>query len=374
MGRQLIGGLFLSAGFLFLSAVSLIRGEWIGAATGAIGLAWGLSVLPLVQAEDVVMDLWDHSRGLLVPRRRSPVLMRSLAIAIAGSLIFAACPGVCLASDPASSVSFEGPQAQAEFSSKASNGYSIFFEIDRGKASLTAHSDEGTVIYEGEGSLVDGRIHFGLGKLGRINVRFKPDGSVDYLRPPKSCRGREQAVRSGAFVGSIKFRGESGYTRLNARRVFGTVASPRSWKCPDTPVRFPGSAADLPVALGAFAPHGHVVFVAIGRPEVLPLRFFAAGTSERQGALRVKRSVLVEGKPVSFDFSGNLGSARVSPPKPFAGTASFKRNADGSTEWLGTLSVALPGVGSIALTGPAFTAKLEWLRSVQEFSELLGLS
>lgn len=315
----------------------------------------------------------DHSLSLSVSRRGFLVLARRL-ILIAGSLIFVACPGVCFASHPASSVSLEGPEAQAEFSRKASNGYSILFEVNRGMASLTARSDEGTVIYSGRGSLVDGRIQFGLGKLGRISARFKPDGSIDRLRPPKSCKGREQVVRSGAFVGSIKFRGESGYTRLNAHRVHGTMASPRSWKCPATPDRHSGNAASLPAALSAFTPHNRVVFVAIGGSEELPFRFFIAGTSERQGALRVNRSVLVEGGPRSFDALGDLSSATVIPPKPFAGTASFKRNADGSTEWSGTLSVALPGVESTALTGPTFTANLAKPRTEQEFSELFGLS
>lgn len=300
--------------------------------------------------------------------------MRRLIIPIAGLLIFAACPGVCFASDSASSVSLEGPEAQAEFSRKASNGYSIFFEINRGKASLTARGDEGTVIYRGNGSLVDGRIQFSLGKLGKINARFKPDGSVDRIRPPKSCKGREQAVRRGAFVGSIKFRGENDYTRLNAHRVYGTMASPRSWRCPDTPDRHLGNAADLPAVLGASTPHGRTVFIAIDGSELLPFRLFLAGTSERQEALRISRSALVEGKPASFDVLGDLSSATVSPPRPFAGTASFKRNADGSTEWLGTLSVALPGIESTALIGPTFTADLAKPRTEEEFSELFGLS
>jgi hypothetical protein len=316
----------------------------------------------------------DHSLSLSIPRRRLPVLARRLTIPIAGLLIFVACPGVCFASDPASSVSFDGPEAQAEFSRKASNGYSILFEINRGKASLTARSNEGAVIYSGKGSLVDGRVQFGLGKLGRISARFKPDGSVDRLRPPKFCKGREQVVRSGAFIGSIKFRGESGYTRLNVHRISGTMASPRSWKCPDTPDRLSGNSASLPAVLSAFTPHSHVLFVAIDGSELLPFQFFIARRSERQGALRINRSVLAEGEPVSFNASGNLSSATVSPPKPFSGTASFKRNEDGSTEWLGTLSVALPGVESTALTGPTFTAKLAKPRTEQEFSELFGLS
>lgn len=300
--------------------------------------------------------------------------MRCLTVAIAGLLIFAACPDVCFASDPPSSVGVEEPEAQAEFSAKASNGYSISFEINRGKASLTARSDEGTATYSGKGSLAGGRIQFGLGKLGRISARFKPDGRVRRLQPPKSCKGREQVVRSGAWIGSIKFRGESGYTRLNAHRVSGTMASPRSWKCPDRPDRHLGNAASLPVVLGAFTPHSQVVFVAIGGSELLSFQFFIAGTSERYGALRINRSALVEGKPASFDASEDLSSATVSPPKPFAGTASFKRNADGSTEWSGTLSVALPGVEGTALTGPTFTAKLAKPRTEQEFSELLGVS
>jgi len=152
------------------------------------------------------------------------------------------------------------------------------------------------------------------------------------------------------------------------------MASLRSWKCPDTPGKLSGNAASLPAVLSAFTPRSRVLFVAIGSSELFPFRFFIARRSERQGALRINRSVLVEGEPVSFNASGNLSSATVSPPKPFAGTASFKRNADGLTEWLGTLSVALPGVESTALTGPTFTANLAKPRSEQEFSELFGLS
>jgi len=126
--------------------------------------------------------------------------------------------------------------------------------------------------------------------------------------------------------------------------------------------------------LGAFTPHSHVVFAAIGGSELLPTGFFLAGTSERHGALRINRSALAEGKPATFDVLDDLSSATVSPPKPFAGTATFKRNADGSTEWFGTLSVALPGVESTALTGPTFTANLTKPRTQQEFSELFGLS
>jgi hypothetical protein len=42
MGRQLKARLFLAACFLILLAASLIRGEFVLAATGAIGLAWAL--------------------------------------------------------------------------------------------------------------------------------------------------------------------------------------------------------------------------------------------------------------------------------------------------------------------------------------------
>jgi hypothetical protein len=228
------------------------------------------------------------------------------------------------------------------------------------------------VIYSGSSSLVDGRIRFGLGKLGRINLRFKPDGTLDHLRPPKACKGREQVVRNGTFVGSIRFRGERDYTHVSSHRVYGTVAAPRSWKCPDASGGQVENATGAPI-LGAYAPHGRVVFAAIGGSEKSPVRIFVAGTSERQGRLRIKRSILAEGKPTSFEALTDLSSATAAPPKPFAGTASFVRTADGSTEWSGTLSVALPGAQSTALTGSAFKADLARPRTAEEFSELFGL-
>lgn len=272
-----------------------------------------------------------------------------------------------------SDVSFEGPQPQIEFSHATKNGYQIFFEANRGKASLTAQGHAGTVIYSGKTSLVGGRVRFSLGKLGAVNIRFEPDGSVERLRPPKSCHGREQEVRSGTFVGSIRFRGERGYTKLNSHRAHGAMAELRSWKCPDASDRHPQNAAGFPV-LAAYTPGDRSVFAAIGGSPQLPIRFFVAGTLEQVGALRIQRSILTEGTRTSFEASDDLGSATVAPPKPFFGTASFVREADGTTEWSGALGVALPGAPNIALTGPAFKADLAKPRTAEEFSELLGMS
>jgi hypothetical protein len=266
----------------------------------------------------------------------------------------------------------EVPQPQIKFSRMASNGYSMFFEANRGRASLRLQGDAGGVVYDGKSSLVGGRIRFGLGKLGRIDVRFEPDGSVDRLRPDKSCRGREQVIRRGTFVGSIRFRGENGYTQLRSHRVHGAMAEPRSWNCPNASDRRSENASGVS-ALVAHTPHNRVFFMAIGGPEEVPLRFFVAGTSERVGALRIGRSVLVQGMPASFEALGDLSSATIGPPKPFSGTASYVHNIDGSTEWSGTLSVALPGAESTALTGPEFEADLAKPRTAKEFSELLGL-
>lgn len=270
-----------------------------------------------------------------------------------------------------SDVSVEGPQPQIKFSQRASNGYLVSFEANRGRASLQAQGEAGGVLYSGKASLVDGRMRFDLGKLGRIDVRFEPDGSVDRLRPPKSCKGREQVVRSGAFVGSIRFRGENGYTRLSSHRARGTMAERRSWKCPNDSDGSRNAAGAQ--VLFARTPHSRVIFVAIGGPEQVPFRFFVAGTSEQVGALHIERSVLVEGMPSSFEGLGDLSSATVGPPRPFSGAASFVRNADGSTEWSGTLSVALPGIRRTALTGPTFKADLASPRTAEEFSELLEL-
>jgi hypothetical protein len=48
----------------------------------------------------------------------------------------------------------------------------------------------------------------------------------------------------------------------------------------------------------------------------------------------------------------------VTPPAPFAGSASFKKAGHGPSAWTGDLSAPLPGMGDVPLTGETFEVKI----------------
>jgi hypothetical protein len=218
---------------LAVAGVAVILAELFIWEPESFGMSRNVTGATFRLLDDRAMSIYpDHSLGLSVPRRRLLVLVRRLIIPIAGLFIFVACPGVCFGSDPVSSVSFNGPKAQAELSRKASNGYSILFEVNRGKASLTARSDEGTVIYSGKGSLVNGRIHFGLGKLGRINAdSSRMDRLIAYghLSPVKAVSrwsGVEPLSGRSNFVARVVTRDS---TRIECTAVWLLRAHGNVW-------------------------------------------------------------------------------------------------------------------------------------------------
>ena len=87
-----------------------------------------------------------------------------------------------------------------------------------------------------------------------------------------------------------------------------------------------------------------------------PVRF-GASIRERRGDLKIDRSV-GHGCPRTFDFDVPSGKARVRPPRPFAGTATYRRPPGGRPRWRGDLSVDFPGRSDIRLTGPGTRASL----------------
>jgi hypothetical protein len=271
--------------------------------------------------------------------------------------------------------------ARAEFSSKATNGYIVSVEGRGRQVALTAAGHGGRATYSVRGRASTRQVKGRFGKFGRIALRFEPRGKSRQIKPPKHCKGRSRIRTEGDFVGTIRFRGERGYTRLTRKRVRGSTLTPSGWRCKArrgdsrsiSDVDFPQPGLGVP-ALGAFTPNGRVVFTALGfgDPKVLDLSFFLAGTKEHRGVVRIARFALVEARSRAFAVQPDLAGATVRPPKPFSGTASFARDASDSTSWTGTLAVALPGAGTVPLTGTGFAADLAKPKTFAEYAALLG--
>jgi hypothetical protein len=254
--------------------------------------------------------------------------------------------------------------ASASFSLRADNGYRISVERTRGHVSLYAlHSGKSffaSTSYSVRAKASPQRIDARFGRFGRVSVRLKTERMKKGKLEPQ-CKGKPETVRFGVFVGTIRFRGEGGYTSVDARHAEGRLSTGEKFKCvfPNLRPGF-GSAAhasrQVPPSL-AVSQGRHRFFnaeVASGKKRSA---IFSAGSFERRGHTSIFRDVFAEAPPASFVFASDLSSATVQPPLPFQGEASFQRESSGPF-WSGSLSVDFPGREDVQLAGPRFIAHL----------------
>jgi hypothetical protein len=264
-----------------------------------------------------------------------------------------------------------GGEAPVEFSAKASNGYSIEVEGSGRRVTLSAGGPSGTAVYIAPGRVAHGRIVTGFGKLGRIDVKFKPSRRRKVEAPPRGCKGKPHVTRWGVFVGTIRFAGERGFTRLNVSRARGRTHFAPGWKCKrgrggsgkngsGSQPSVPGESSEDALVLeivnrqtGVEA--GAFTFRPPGKKSDTA---FIAGLEERRGRMQVVRFAFKSAGERTFSFDESLSGATIAPPSPFAGTATFQRNPGGEPTLSGSLSVALPGTARIPLVGAGYRARL----------------
>lgn len=216
------------------------------------------------------------------------------------------------------------------------------------------------------------RIDARFGKLGRISVRFEPDGPPEAESEPAGpgCKGRHRSTsQAGRFVGTIRFRGERGFTTVRQSAVKATVFhSPRvvCKRPPEGKVSEP-EADDKATSISAVTrgnPEGPA-FTAYAVPAGGGFDAdgpnFSASVTDQRPSMTVTHSTSAGGGPDTFAVTP-LGAvpatATVVPPFPFEGSATLTKSPGGATTWLGDLKVELPGLGTVALAGPSFAARL----------------
>ena len=74
--------------------------------------------------------------------------------------------------------------------------------------------------------------------------------------------------------------------------------------------------------------------------------------------MKIERSALAFGRDQSFLFDEGLGSATLSPPYPFSGSATFLRGPDGMSSWTGQLRVDFLGASNRSLANDTFSTRL----------------
>jgi hypothetical protein len=264
----------------------------------------------------------------------------------------------------------------AEFTLHGSNGYRITVAAEPegrpGDILLSAESHAGNVQYSAPAVVSGSTIKARFGKLGRVSVRFDPSGRKRNVKVPKKCmKGRPSVVTSrlGAFVGTIEFRGEHGYTRVSAHSARGGIGDPLAnvpqklqcdfressaeHKLELESVGLDGSPPGAGISFDAFRLFGnfsHLIRPGDSVPPPGGWYLFLALSSEKVGPMSILRTAGALGESRDFVFDSALTTATIAPPRPFTGSGYFLRNADGSTSWTGSLAVPLPGLGTVGLT------------------------
>lgn len=228
------------------------------------------------------------------------------------------------------------------------------------------------VEYAVDGAVSETAVEARFGELGEISVEFTPTRTINTTGPPKRCSGKPWTTKSGFFSGTISFRGERGYVEIEAKRTKGTVEVSPNWHCPyGAPSSSPRDAAargfeelepegDL-ASLSAQAgdPRRGFVALAVRDPEEGNYTAFGAVIVERREGMRIVRGAAATARTGTFRFDHERGTATVSPPWPFQGSASFRRDPRGPDRWRGSLRVPLLGTRVLALTGADFSAGLK---------------
>ena len=258
-----------------------------------------------------------------------------------------------------------------KFELPASNGYKMTVAGYDATAVITAAKsgrshDRAWSTYIARGKVSPTAIDASFGALGHVDTRFHPSGGVTYGTRHKHCIGADRyMIQSGVFVGSVRFRGEGGYTSAKVHRVQGKVVTPRVLKCLDSffeefeRIRHHKPPAKKPkvTRLSAFMRSG-LTAVLFGASERGGEAGYLAEVEQTIGSLGVFRGVFLHGSPATFAFDSALSFAGVTPPSPFSGSGSFQREPTGAKVWNGSLAVSFPGAPNVPLADPRFKTQL----------------
>lgn len=227
-------------------------------------------------------------------------------------------------------------------------------------------------------TLARGVIRARLGSLGRVSLRFRPNGRVRKGRL-HGCKGRAPFAEYGTFVGHVSFRGERNYLDVSFSRGEGEIVhsfrlrcgkgqaldlgpkSLREYATPGFSLSFSPSHGTISLLYASARNHDRSIWIrAAHREGSPPGAEVQLGTVESGSGMAIGRVAFVEGAPGTLLTSlpgVHPATATLAPPAPFFGEAGYLEESATSHSWSGTLGFDLPGL-TLPLTGPGFYTSL----------------
>jgi hypothetical protein len=239
-----------------------------------------------------------------------------------------------------------GPYPSTGFRLQASNGYRIFVVGLPGRTAarhdivgLRAETDGAFSTYIVRGNVTSKTIKAQIGGLGTIDMSFHRTRGIHHVRP--RCAKHPYKVKAGVWRGSIDFTGESGYTTVSA-----TEAKPTWLYGPASCGSVRGSTTGA--WLNNSGRDTHFEAYQNGGPGTrTDFNATVYHSSKRMG---IVREVWTHGPADAFTYNGKLTKARVTPPAPFSGSATYRRSGRyGKGTMNGDLSATFPGGSTASL-------------------------
>jgi hypothetical protein len=269
-----------------------------------------------------------------------------------------------------------------------SDGYSMFLrgyghrriELDLGTEDVA--EPYVTMTYTTKGKVTRHGIDADFGRFGRIELNFagSPKRSVSH---PPNCRPHGPDVNEyGRMTGRAEFETLGGIVHLDSDQlsVEGETWSSPKQTCTPKPsnVVYGGSAMEARRPHRVEKGEGFVTTVmarahTMGRTiDIYAFKLnhefvpdMAATSTRRFGKVLASTSVHApegEGPPggavsLSIEGSGTRPrGATLSAAAPFSGSATYRKRPGVAPSWLGSLTVEIPGEGTLPLAGPDFHA------------------
>lgn len=284
-----------------------------------------------------------------------------------------------LGSAPVAATPAPDPQAHfayIEFGIPVGHGLHASIETSSEGVTLEVAGKHRFVTYRAQGESTEAGLKARFGDLGLIDVAFTPVKTTTY-EPPRGCTGPPSTSSVGLFTGTIDFTGEREYVRIATTQVKGTLTVWRESesRCHHqrramSPRRAGPATAGasssrsrtkrVPASLGAIDRRCGCLFAAFTKRDGRrhwPSFFYGLKVEETEG-MEITRVTYARGGAKTFAFNHAAGTARLHPPLPFSGNATFKRRPHARDLWRSTIEVPLLGVDSLSVRAPAFRARL----------------
>jgi hypothetical protein len=247
---------------------------------------------------------------------------------------------------------------------QVNHGLSAKLEADDDEIELKVSKRGQQAVYFAQGEVTAGRIAVQFGRFGEFVVDYQPFRTLSTREPGRRCEGEPITTTEGFFRGTLRFRGERNYVRIEAARVKGTLVLRPKWSCQYRSAgasRARGRKADEDKAtLIASSHRDSIRFAAIGsrKEDERPYTYFFAASQEVREGIGISRFTYAARNRSGFWFDNRRGTALVDPPAPFGGSARYVRRPDARDGWSGSLTAPLLGLGRVRLASPGFDVRM----------------